>query len=77
MHRCRRVQSKQLLGGHRAGECTDAENLIPTSPPWSLQGDHDAIAIGRYFTSNSDVVERLRLGQPLTRYGQLARIRGM
>ncbi|KJA21916.1 hypothetical protein HYPSUDRAFT_87706 [Hypholoma sublateritium FD-334 SS-4] len=32
------------------------------------RGDHDAIAIGRYFTSNSDVVERLRLGQPLARY---------
>uniref|UniRef100_A0A8H7Y899 NADH:flavin oxidoreductase/NADH oxidase N-terminal domain-containing protein n=2 Tax=Psilocybe cubensis TaxID=181762 RepID=A0A8H7Y899_PSICU len=32
------------------------------------QGDHDAIAFGRYFTSNADLVERLRTGMPLYRY---------
>ncbi|KDR68716.1 hypothetical protein GALMADRAFT_129047 [Galerina marginata CBS 339.88] len=32
------------------------------------RGDHDAIAFGRYFTSNGDLVERLRTGMPLARY---------
>lgn len=35
----------------------------------SYQGDHDAIAFGRYFTSNADLVERLRIGKPFFRYG--------
>ncbi|PPQ79606.1 hypothetical protein CVT25_003486 [Psilocybe cyanescens] len=32
------------------------------------RGDHDAIAFGRYFTSNADLVERLRIGKPFFRY---------
>ncbi|EIN04454.1 FMN-linked oxidoreductase, partial [Punctularia strigosozonata HHB-11173 SS5] len=32
------------------------------------RGDHDAVAFGRYFTSNPDLVERLRTGQRLRRY---------
>ena len=31
-------------------------------------GDYDAILIGRYFISNPDLVERLRLGRPLNKY---------
>ncbi|KAF8972559.1 hypothetical protein BDZ97DRAFT_1781622 [Flammula alnicola] len=32
------------------------------------RGDHDAIAFGRYFTSNADLVDRLRTGKPFARY---------
>ncbi|KAF8168449.1 putative 12-oxophytodienoate reductase [Crassisporium funariophilum] len=32
------------------------------------QGEHDAIAFGRYFCSNADLVNKLRTGKPLARY---------
>lgn len=32
--------------------------------------EHDAIAFGRYFTSNADLVDRLRTGKLLARYGR-------
>ena len=31
-------------------------------------GECDALVMGRYFLSNPDLVERLRLGKPLTKY---------
>lgn len=31
-------------------------------------GEYDAVAFGRYFTSNADLVERLREGKPFYRY---------
>jgi 2,4-dienoyl-CoA reductase-like NADH-dependent reductase (Old Yellow Enzyme family) len=31
-------------------------------------GDYDALLMGRYFISNPDLVERLRLGRPLSKY---------
>lgn len=34
-------------------------------------GEHDLIAMGRYFCSNADVVDRLRTGKPLHRYSEL------
>ena len=30
--------------------------------------DYDALAIGRYFISTPDLVERLKLGRPLSKY---------
>ncbi|KAF8170389.1 hypothetical protein BJ912DRAFT_997481 [Pholiota molesta] len=32
------------------------------------RGDYDAIAFGRYFTSNLDLVEKLRTGKPFAKY---------
>jgi 2,4-dienoyl-CoA reductase-like NADH-dependent reductase (Old Yellow Enzyme family) len=37
-----------------------------------LQGDYDAIAFGRYFTSNLDLVEKLRNRKPFAKYGELS-----
>lgn len=31
-------------------------------------GEYDAVLMGRYFISNPDLVERLKLGRPLTKY---------
>ncbi|ORY82931.1 hypothetical protein BCR35DRAFT_303582 [Leucosporidium creatinivorum] len=33
-------------------------------------GEHDLIAMGRYFCSNADLVDRLRTGKPLYRYNR-------
>jgi len=37
---------------------------------WEIieSGDYDALLFGRYFTSNPDLVERLKLGKPFTIY---------
>jgi 2,4-dienoyl-CoA reductase-like NADH-dependent reductase (Old Yellow Enzyme family) len=34
-------------------------------------GEHDLIAMGRYFCSNADLVDRIRTGKPLYRYSEL------
>lgn len=70
-----------VAGGYKPSNCWDGIERVslpnnfykyPKLPLsiW-IQGYHDAIAFGRYFTSNADLVERLRLGKPFARYGLL------
>lgn len=65
-------------GGYNWTNCWEGiENVCATFPhltSFSMltsyeQGNHDAIAFGRYFCSNGDLVHKLRMQQPFFRYG--------
>ncbi|EPQ53164.1 NADPH dehydrogenase [Gloeophyllum trabeum ATCC 11539] len=47
-----------VAGGYHPGNCWEGVE----------KGEHDAVAFGRWFVSNPDLVERLRTGKPLYRY---------